>query len=113
MFKDKRKLEIIKNLRKELVILKPDKGNGIVLIGTNDYYTAIENLFSDKSKFNSKFNSFNKNLKFTVGTFENCVPHFLDIEIYPNGLGNIIKIPKLVNTQILNLLHCGNGKNRG
>ena len=87
MFKDKRKLEIIKNLRKELVILKPDKGNGIVLIGTNDYYTAIENLFSDKSKFNSKFNSFNKNLKFTVGTFENCVPHFLDIEICPNGLG--------------------------
>ena len=51
MFKDKNKLEIIKNLRKELVILKPDKENGIVLIGTNDYYTAVENLFSDKSKF--------------------------------------------------------------
>ena len=51
MFKDKKKLEIIKNLRKELDILKPDKGNGIVLIGTNDYYTAVENLFSDKSKF--------------------------------------------------------------
>ena len=35
----------------------------------------------------NKFSSFNKNLKFTVDTFENCVPHFLDIEIYPNGLG--------------------------
>ena len=35
----------------------------------------------------NKFNSFNKNLKFTVNTFENCVPHFLDIEICPNGLG--------------------------
>ena len=51
VFKDKKKLGIIKNLRKELVILKPDKGNGIVLTGTNDYYTAVENLFSDKSKF--------------------------------------------------------------
>ena len=35
----------------------------------------------------NKFNSFNKNLKFTVDTFESCVPHFLDIEICPNGLG--------------------------
>ena len=35
----------------------------------------------------NKFNSFNKNLKFTVDAFENCVPHFLDIENCPNGLG--------------------------
>ena len=35
----------------------------------------------------NKFNSFNKNLKFTVDTFENCFPHFLDIDICPNGLG--------------------------
>ena len=34
--KDKKKLEVIKNLCKELVILKSDKGNGTVLIGTND-----------------------------------------------------------------------------
>ena len=40
VFKHKKKLEVIKNLCKELVILKPDKGNGIVLIGTNDYYTT-------------------------------------------------------------------------
>ena len=32
----------------------------------------------------NKFNSFNKNLKFTVDTFENCVPH---------DLKNIIQIP--------------------
>ena len=51
MFEDKKKLAVIKNLRKELVILKPDEGNGIALIGTNDYYTTVENLFSDKSKF--------------------------------------------------------------
>ena len=35
----------------------------------------------------NKFNSFDDNLKFTIDTFENCVPHFLDIEICPNGLG--------------------------
>ena len=34
-----------------------------------------------------KFNSFDKSLKFTIDTFEHCVPHFLDIEICPNGLG--------------------------
>ena len=42
MFKDKKKLAVFKNLRKELVILKPDEGNGIALIGTNDYYTTVE-----------------------------------------------------------------------
>ena len=35
----------------------------------------------------NKFSSFDDNLKFTIDTFENCVPHFLDIEICPNGLG--------------------------
>ena len=35
----------------------------------------------------NKFSSFDGNLKFTIDTFENCVPHFLDIEICPNGLG--------------------------
>ena len=34
-----------------------------------------------------KFNSFDKRLKFTIDTFEHCVPHFLDIEICPNDLG--------------------------
>ena len=32
------------------------------------------------------FNEFNKNLKFTVDRFENETPHFLDLEICPNGL---------------------------
>ena len=35
----------------------------------------------------NQFNSFDKNLKFIIDTFENSVPHFLDIEICPNGLG--------------------------
>ena len=51
IFKDKKKLDIIKNLRKELVILKPDKGNGIVLLNTNDYNNGVEKLFQKKLKF--------------------------------------------------------------
>ena len=56
VYKDKKKLEIIKNLRKELVILKPDKGNGVVLVRIIDYYNAVENLFSDPSKFRQIYN---------------------------------------------------------
>ena len=44
ILKDKKKLDI-KNLRKELVIPKPDKGNGIVLLNANDYYNSVEKLF--------------------------------------------------------------------
>ena len=35
----------------------------------------------------NQFNSFDKNLKFTIDTFENSVLHFFDINICPNGLG--------------------------
>ena len=33
-----------------------------------------------------KFNSFHENLEFTVDRFDDCVPHFLDLEIHPDGL---------------------------
>ena len=33
-----------------------------------------------------KFNSFHKNLEFTVDRFDGCIPHFLDLEIHPDGL---------------------------
>ena len=35
----------------------------------------------------NKFNSFDYNLKFTIDSFENCVPHFLGMKICPNGQG--------------------------
>ncbi|XP_066935534.1 uncharacterized protein [Clytia hemisphaerica] len=37
-------------------------------------------------KVHSSLNKFNKNLQFTVDKFENEVPHFLDLEISPDGL---------------------------
>jgi hypothetical protein len=33
-----------------------------------------------------KFNNFHQNLEFTVDTFEECIPHFLDLEIHPDGI---------------------------
>ena len=51
IFKDKNKINIIKNLRKDFVQLKPNKRNGIVLIKATEYYTSVEKLFSDQSKF--------------------------------------------------------------
>ena len=51
VFKDKKKINIIKNLRKDFVLLKADKGNGIALIKTTEYYSSLEKLFSDKTKF--------------------------------------------------------------
>ena len=49
VFKDEKKKNIIKNLRKDFGLLKADKGNGIVLIKANDYYTSLEKPFSDNS----------------------------------------------------------------
>ena len=40
----------------------------------------------DIDKTLQAFNGFDKNLKFTVDKFENETPHFLDLEICPNGL---------------------------
>ena len=45
VFKDKRKLQVIKELRKDTVILKPDKGNGVAVTDTTDYYESLENYF--------------------------------------------------------------------
>ena len=32
------------------------------------------------------FNGFHQNIQFTVDEFEDCVPHFLDLEIHPDGV---------------------------
>ena len=50
-YQDSKRTKIIKNLRKKVVILKPDKGQGIVLIKKEDYITSMEQIFADKSKF--------------------------------------------------------------
>ena len=37
-------------------------------------------------RIHEAFNNFDKNIKFAVDTFENETPHFLDVEISPDGL---------------------------
>ena len=41
---------------------------------------------NDIDKILEEFNGFHHNLEFTVDKFENCVPHFLDLEIHRDGL---------------------------
>ena len=41
----------------------------------------------DLNRVHNALNSFDCNLKFTLDTFHDIVPHFLDTEINPDGLG--------------------------
>ena len=41
----------MQQLRKNVAILKPDKGNGIVLLDIKDYSNSVEHLFKDRKKF--------------------------------------------------------------
>ena len=51
IFKDKKKINIIKKLRNDFAFLKPNNGNGIVSIKATEYYSSLEKRFLDKLKF--------------------------------------------------------------
>ena len=44
-------MNIKRNFRDEIMILKPNKSQGTVLVNKNDYIRNVEDLFSDKTKF--------------------------------------------------------------
>ena len=44
-------MKIIHQLWKNVAILKPDKGNGIVLLNIKDYSNSVEHSFKDPKKF--------------------------------------------------------------
>ena len=48
---DSKRLKILRRLKHKCVILKPDKGSGIVLIKHEDYLLSLNKLFLDVSKF--------------------------------------------------------------
>ena len=48
---DAKRIKVLKELRLKHAILKPDKGNGVVLIKTADYILSMNQLFSVKDKF--------------------------------------------------------------
>ena len=49
--KDKNKINILNNLLKDVVLLTPDKSNGIVLVDCLDYKNSVKQMFSDRTKF--------------------------------------------------------------
>ena len=51
VYSDFMKLKVIKNLRKDVAILKLGKENGVVLINNVDYYQSLEHLFTGQTKF--------------------------------------------------------------
>ena len=48
---DQKHFNTIRQLRNKCMILKPDKGQGVVLIDKIDYYNSMERIFNDKTKF--------------------------------------------------------------
>ena len=65
IYEDKKKINIIRKLKEKVVLLGPDKGNGVVIMDINDYKDSMSHLFEDRSKFrilqddptNTRFNS--------------------------------------------------------
>ena len=45
------KIRIVNNLTVNFAILKPDEGNGIVLMKRSDYITSVKSLLNDTNKF--------------------------------------------------------------
>ena len=48
---DKKRIQLLKEMHEKLMILKPDKGQGVVLVTKDDYLNSIQHIFSNKRKF--------------------------------------------------------------
>ena len=48
---DGKRLKVLKELKKKITILKPDKGQGVVLLKHEDYTNCVEMLLTDRNKF--------------------------------------------------------------
>ena len=51
VFKDKKKIKVIRDLKEKVVLLSPDKGNGVVVMDIVDYKQSMQQLFADRTKF--------------------------------------------------------------
>ena len=50
-FSDSKMNKVLQNIKQKCLVLKPNKGQGIVLIDKTDYCNSMEHLFNDTSKF--------------------------------------------------------------
>ena len=48
---EKKMIDAITTLKEKVVLLSPDKGNGVVLLDKADYTESLDQLFADRSKF--------------------------------------------------------------
>ena len=48
---DNKMVKVLRNIKENCLILKPDKTQGVVLIDKTDYYNSMERLNNDTSKF--------------------------------------------------------------
>ena len=48
---DKKRIQLLKEMHEKFMILKPDKGQGVVLITKDHYVNSIQHIFNDKRKF--------------------------------------------------------------
>ena len=48
---DNKMIKVLRSIKEKCLILKPDKGQGIVLIDKTGYYNSMERLFNDTRKF--------------------------------------------------------------
>ena len=93
MSKDSKHIKILKTLREKYAILKPDKGNGVVLIKNCEYIDCLSAIFSDATEFRklehdpafAQLNSLqrylrtiNKRNEIDDSTYEHIRPHPLD-----------------------------------
>ena len=77
IFKDSKKIEIIQQLHQNVAILKPAKGNGVVLLDNKDYVNSVEQLFKDPTKFKI----FEKDPTITqMKTLQNYLLHLCNME---------------------------------
>ena len=48
---DQKKIRVLRNLKERFAILKPDKGQGVVLLSKDTYTNTVERISKDKTKF--------------------------------------------------------------
>ena len=71
----------------EDVVIKPLIANGTIKSYTCFIDDTLLVIKPDNTKEVHNFlNKFDKNLRFTVDMFQNQVPHFLDLELSPDGI---------------------------
>ena len=101
---------ILKNLACDdnILILRPDKGNGIVLVDRTNYCSKMDDIISDRSKFKpmkddclklifrleDKLNRFLRNLKSLDVIDENCVSQMFTSSSQPGILYGLPKVHK-------------------